>query len=187
MNIKKLNFKSDLSLYRQLSSEIIDKVGWGITNQIGLRSLSNSSDPWFDSVGSLFDRTTNTFKNTESNFNVWNLDPTNYIRQQIEKLQDIENINVGRIRIMKLLPKHGLSVHRDNEFRYHFVLKTNNKAYFSFNNNNNISTSDVTEVGTFYHIPADSHWYFVDTTKVHWVYNGGDDERIHIVVCGIPK
>ena len=36
-----------------------------------------------------------------------------------------------------------------------------------------------------YHLPMDGQWYKVDTTKTHWVYNGGDSPRIHLVVCAI--
>jgi hypothetical protein len=34
-----------------------------------------------------------------------------------------------------------------------------------------------------YHIPADGYFYKVDTTKDHFVYNGGWEPRIHLVIC----
>jgi hypothetical protein len=182
-NIKKLKLSSDLELCKKLSDEIVEQVGWGKTNQIGLRSRLNTEDQWFDGAGSLYDRGSSIFKNTESEFTEWNLGSNHYIRQQVERLQELEKFSAGRVRIMKLLPKTGLSVHSDNEVRYHLVLKTNNKAVFAFNNGMLPKLTDYTEMGTFYHIPADSHWYWIDTRQVHWVYNGGIEDRIHIVVC----
>jgi hypothetical protein len=163
-------------------------VGWGPTQQIGLRSRINSVNPWFDSAGSLHNQETNAQMNGECVFTVWNLDSDNYLRQEIEKLQELEKFLIGRVRIMKLFPLRGLSVHKDNEVRYHLVLKTNPMAYFAFSDKIEASLTDVTEMGKFYHIPSDGHWYFVDTTKPHWVFNGHKEEhRIHIVVCGIKQ
>ncbi len=34
-----------------------------------------------------------------------------------------------------------------------------------------------------YNIPADGSFYRVDTTKEHFVYNGGWEPRIHLVIC----
>jgi hypothetical protein len=185
MTIKKLSLQSNLALCQQISSDIEASVGWGHTNQIGLRCKINSVNPWFDSAGSLYNQETNSHVSSEYDFTVWNLDSDNYLRQQIEKLQELEKFSIGRVRIMNLLPLKGLSVHRDNEVRYHLVLKTNPKAYFSFSDKIEVSSNDVTEIGKFYHIPSDGHWYFVDTTKHHWVFNGHKKEnRIHIVVCG---
>ena len=184
MTIVKLDLHSNVETFQRECDSIINSVGWGNTHQIGLRSKPNSDNPWFDSTGSLYDRDTKLFTNSELDFNIWNLNSNNYIRQEIEKLQEKEKISIGRVRIMKLLPKIGLSIHRDNEFRYHLVLKTNPSAYFAFNETISPADTNVTEMGKFYHIPKDGFWYFVDTTKIHWVYNGGREDRIHIVVCG---
>jgi hypothetical protein len=184
MSIRKLELSSSVEMFQRECDNIINSVGWGHTHQIGLKSKPNSNNPWFDSVGSLYDMNTKLLVNSELDFNVWNLDSNSYIRQEIEKLQEKEKFSAGRVRIMKLLPKAGLSVHHDNEVRYHLVLKTNNRAFFAFNNGATPKLTDYTEMGTFYHVPADSHWYWVDTRQVHWVYNGGMEDRIHIVVCG---
>lgn len=185
MSIRKLVLSSSVEIVQRECDNIINSVGWGNTHQIGLKSKPNSDNPWFDSVGSLYDMNTKLPVNSELDFNVWNLDSNSYIRQEIEKLQEKEKISIGRVRIMKLLPKIGLSVHKDNEFRYHLVLKTNPSAYFAFNDTVSPLDTDVTEIGKFYHIPKDGFWYLVDTTKIHWVYNGGKEARLHIVVCGI--
>ena len=80
---------------------------------------------------------------------------------------------------MRLLPKTGLSVHSDTSERYHLVIKTNKDAFIA-QTMNNIGIAAVC-----YHIPADTTFYKVDTTKKHFVYNGGNEERIHLVIS--PK
>ena len=76
---------------------------------------------------------------------------------------------------MLLEPKKGLSIHKDFDFRYHLVLNTNANALFG-----ETMQGDVKAV--CYHIPADGHVYKVDTTREHFVYNGGWEDRIHLVI-----
>lgn len=188
MFIKKINLKSDINIINQELSKLVDQHTWGQFNQINLKSTEDSQDLWFGGSGSIYDRVKKIHNQKESDFTNWNLTTEWYVRQQIEILQKNINIKIGRIRFMKLMPKTGLSVHNDFEHRYHLVLKTNNYAYFgkTFKLKNtdpdNIETSLFS--GGVYHIPADGYWYEVDTTKEHWVYNGGAEERIHLVVCG---
>jgi hypothetical protein len=74
-----------------------------------------------------------------------------------------------------------LSVHKDKEIRYHLVLKTNNNSYIC--QHINASQNSLNPIAVCYHIPKDGNWYKVDTKRNHWVYNGGNEERIHLVVC----
>ena len=99
-----------------------------------------------------------------------------YILNELCKLQ---NIKIGRARFMRLLPKTGLTVHADNSERYHLVINTNKDAFIAQTMNN----GGIAAV--CYHIPADGYFYKVDTTKRHFVYNGGQVDRIHLVVS--PK
>lgn len=185
MFIKKLENKSNLGLVISEFDNILEKSTWGLKNQIGLKYRPDSVDPWFDSAGSLYDPKTQTNIANESSFTEWNIDEHSYIRQQITALENSNNFKSGRIRIMRLTPHHGLSVHKDAEFRYHLVLKTNPKAYIAHNvMDNNPDRSDLLSTAVCYHLPADGTWYKVDTREIHWVYNGGDVERIHLVVCG---
>jgi hypothetical protein len=140
---------------------------------------------WFDACGSLYDKIRSVKVSEEFDFTEWNLDQNSYIRQQIETLERNHNLTCGRVRIMRLLPHVGLSVHRDDEVRYHLVLKTNPKAYIAHNVvDNNPERSVLPTTSVCYHIPMDGYWYMVDTRQIHWVYNGGEEERIHLVVCG---
>jgi hypothetical protein len=62
------------------------------------------------------------------------------------------------------------------------VIKTNPHAYIAHEIIKKIDLSDVPMTGVTYHLPCDSSWYKVDTTQTHYVYNGGSEERIHLVV-----
>ena len=163
---------------------IISSVGWGKLNQIGLKARPNAENKWVDAAGSLYDRQLGISTASETDFSEWNLDSNSYIRQQIEMIERSHNFKSGRVRFMRLPPRNGLSVHRDDEVRFHLVLSTNIKSYIAHSvviDNPTLSVLPTTAV--CYHLPMDSNWYEVDTREIHWVYNGGDTERIHLVVC----
>lgn len=181
--INRLDLKCDITKIVDECQSIITEHGWGYKNQIGLNARIDALNQWHDSTGSLYDKIDKKFIANETDFSEWNLDENNYIRKQIELLQSVEGFKMGRIRIMRLHPHTGLSVHMDREVRFHMVLKTNRSAYFAFNNGV-LVPDNVSKMGEFYHIPKDGSWYKVDTKKMHWVYNGGEEERIHLVVCG---
>jgi hypothetical protein len=80
---------------------------------------------------------------------------------------------------MRLLPKTGLMMHQDAEKRIHLVITTNKGCF--------VSTPETVEDGADYqikgyHIPADTHFYKIDTTLYHFVYNAGNTERVHLVI-----
>lgn len=178
-HIKPTGIYASQSEINECVESIILKTGWGDTNQIGLKKRNSIiGDDWFDSTGRLYDRKTNTFRAKEEEFSLFNGIP-DVLLEQLQLLEKKENFVSGRIRIMKLMPKTGLTVHSDLETRYHYVVKTNDKSYMCFND---IDHSDSDCRAACYHIPQDQQWYFCDTTKTHWVYNGGDSDRIHIVV-----
>lgn len=185
MFIKKLEISSNPAAILFEFSKILEKATWGLKNQVGLKCRPGATDPWFDAVGSLYNQKSNTKIASESDFSEWILEDDSYIRQQISLLEASDNFKCGRVRIMRLLPHQGLSVHKDEEVRYHLVLKTNPKAYIAHRVvDNNPERSDVPTTAVCYHLPMNLKWYKVDTREVHWVYNGGDTERIHLVVCG---
>jgi len=179
MFIKKLDTVGDVELMNQSLSEILDVTDWGTKNQIGLNYRGGTTDTWHDAAGSLYVKNTGDFISDEYSFTEWNKLPQ-YLTSQLNLIVEQEKFKIGRVRFMRLLPKTGLSVHSDREFRYHFVVKTNQHAYIA----QDYSKSPVALKAVCFHIPADSHWYKVDTRMSHWVYNGGDEERIHLVVCG---
>lgn len=145
-------------------------------NQIGLTHRPDADNIILDAAGSLYDKERKQFIGKESDFTLWNPDTPQYTRTVLEQLSDHENTKFGRIRYMRLMPKTGLSVHPDLEKRYHLAIHTNKYAYFGHHIGQEISAN-------CYHIPADGYFYKVDTTKEHFVYNGGWEPRIHLVIC----
>lgn len=162
----------------QDASSIINLVGWGDKNQISLNSRPWDNDPWHDGAGSTINKRTGQKIMNEQDFTEWNPLPE-FIKKSLLELQSKEKIKFGRIRLMKLESHRGLSVHADFEKRYHYVIQTNIKCYFGFSQtqDQNVPTAIC------YHIPADGQWYHIDTTKLHFVYNGSNFDRIHLVVC----
>lgn len=179
--IQPTNFFSDYEKMRTDIFYIINKIGWNGVNQIGLNYRPGANNTWTDAVGSLFDRQTKERIGHEKDFSEFNELP-DYLVQQLTLLKNNQNCNYGRIRIMRLTPRTGLSVHEDCETRYHYVIETNNKSFFCFNTH---TPTKLAIKAQCFHLPKDGQWYHIDTTKTHWVYNGGDTERIHLVICSI--
>jgi Aspartyl/Asparaginyl beta-hydroxylase len=189
MFIKKLDITSDPNLVLSDLNNLLPIIPpdlWNNRNQIGLKYRNNSTDIWNDAVGSLYDRKNKTYTGHEYDFVNWSIDQDSYTRQAISTLETTLGIKTGRARFMRLAPRSGLTVHSDAEVRYHLVLKTNEFAYIGHKIVEiNATRCELPTTGINYHIPKDNTWYRVDTTQHHWVYNGGPDERIHLVVCGI--
>jgi hypothetical protein len=75
---------------------------------------------------------------------------------------------VGRVRILLKEPRTTLSWHRDPEPRLHLAILTNPGSI--------IVIDDEAK-----HIPSDGYVYFTNTRKYHNAFNGGEEDRIHLV------
>lgn len=180
--IQPTNFFSDLEqMYSDIYS-VIHKAGWNSYNQIGITYRPNAANPWTDAAGSLVNSITKIRSGYEKDFTLYNPIPE-YLKEQLELLRTNQNCKFGRIRIMRLSPKSGLSIHKDSEPRFHYVVDTNKKSFFCFNKDT--MGQDLEVRAECYHIPRDGQWYYVDTTKTHWVYNGGESDRVHLVVSAL--
>lgn len=181
--IDRTNTFADLNLMLNDLYSVTDYIGWpkkldeaGKTlssNQIGLNHRPQAQDQFLDNVGSLMGQTLA----KESEFTEFNSMLGKYTKDALERLQEEEQINLGRVRYMLLPEKSGLTVHTDMEIRYHYVLKTNPNAFFG----ECIEDSDFS--AKCYNIPADGFFYRVDTRLPHFVYNGSREPRIHLVIC----
>jgi hypothetical protein len=186
MFLKKLDICSDVNKIATELNTILNTNPWTDSNQIGIKFRPGALNPWRDAVGSLNDPVTRIRLANEVDFTEWVVDNTWYVRQQIHELENNLGIKTGRVRFMNLPPRRGLSVHRDLEVRYHLVLKTNTKSFMSLSSDMNVEyPSDLPVTALCFNMPQDGHWWRVDTTQTHWVYNGGDTNRIHLVVCGV--
>lgn len=132
-------------------------------------------DIWTDGTGNLYDPIKKQFFATEADFTEFNPYLGSYTKEVLLELADKEQFKLGRVRYMRLEPKKGLSIHKDFDDRYHFVIETNKNALFG-----EATDGDVRAV--CYNLPADGIAYKVDTTREHFVYNGGWEDRIHLVI-----
>lgn len=148
-------------------------------NQLGITYRKDATNIILDASGSLYDKQQQKFIAKESDFTEINPQVGEYTKTTIKDLAKRENTTFGRIRYMRLMPKIGLSIHPDLEMRYHYVLETNKYALFGD------ATPDGELTAKCYHMPADGHFYKVDTTREHFVFNGGWEPRIHLVICEV--
>ena len=88
----------------------------------------------------------------------------------IEEVYNIisKKYKLGRVRFLMKPPRSCLSWHRDPDKRIHIPIITN------------LGARMVIEDESF-HMPADGKVYITDNTKYHNFFNGGEQDRIHLV------
>jgi len=180
MFIEKIkNISVDLSRVVQDLDTVLTKIDWLPENQIGLTSRPDVDNIWKDNVGSLYDDDKRVELISENDFTILNPETPEYTKNILKKLADQEGFTLGRVRYMRLMPKQGLTVHYDTSERYHLVIKTNPYSYVAH-------TANAGSIKAMcYHLPDDSNFYRVNTRQEHFVYNGGTEPRIHLVICPI--
>ena len=77
---------------------------------------------------------------------------------------------LGRVRILLKEPRSTLSWHRDPEPRLHIPIITNPGCIMVIDN-------------VAKHMPADGSVRVTNNTKYHNAFNGGEENRIHLVAC----
>tara|TARA_B100001564_G_scaffold251178_1_gene213430 strand:- start:6 stop:647 length:642 start_codon:yes stop_codon:yes gene_type:complete len=77
---------------------------------------------------------------------------------------------LGRVRILLKEPRSTLSWHRDPEPRLHIPIITNPGCLMVIEN-------------VAKHMPADGSVWITNNTKYHNAFNGGEENRIHLVAC----
>ena len=81
-----------------------------------------------------------------------------------------KSFKLGRVRILLKEPRSTLSWHRDPEPRLHIPIITNKGCRMV-----------IEEVSK--HMPADGSVTITNNTKYHNFFNGGEQNRIHLVAC----
>ena len=178
MFIEKLNITADITQVLEDLKQIRKLTDWEPYNQISLVHRPDVKDPeqrWKDGTGSLFSKGKRLAR--EEDFTKLNKQVPPYTRQILKNLAAHENIQIGRARFMNLGFHRGLGVHQDESVRYHLVIRTHLFAYIAQ------SKPGQVEAATCYHLPADGYFYKVDTTVPHFVFNGDQKQRIHLVIC----
>ena len=89
-----------------------------------------------------------------------------YFKEMYDALT--KKYKLGRVRLLWKLPRTTLSWHRDPEPRLHIPIVSNFGARMCID----------TEV---HHMPADGSVWITDNTKYHNAFNGGEEDRIHLV------
>ena len=91
-----------------------------------------------------------------------------YFKEVYESLS--KKFKLGRVRILLKEPRSTLSWHRDPEPRLHIPIYTNPGA---------IMVVDTVAK----HMPADGSVWITNNTKYHNAFNGGEENRVHLVAC----
>ena len=81
-----------------------------------------------------------------------------------------KKFKLGRVRILLKEPRSTLSWHRDPEPRLHIPIITNPGCIMVIDN-------------VAKHMPADGSVWITNNTKYHNAFNGGEENRIHLVAC----
>ena len=91
-----------------------------------------------------------------------------YFKEVYDKLSS--QFKLGRVRILLKEPRSTLSWHRDPEPRLHVPIITNPGCIMVIEN-------------VAKHLPADGSVYITNNLKYHNAFNGGEENRVHLVAC----
>ena len=91
-----------------------------------------------------------------------------YFKEVYDKLSS--KFKLGRVRILLKEPRTTLSWHRDPEPRLHIPIITNPGCIQVIEN-------------VARHLPADGSVWITNNTKYHNAFNGGEENRVHLVAC----
>ena len=91
-----------------------------------------------------------------------------YFKEVYDKLSS--KFRLGRVRILLKEPRSTLSWHRDPEPRLHIPIITNPGCIMVIEN-------------VAKHLPANGSVYITNNVKYHNAFNGGEENRVHLVAC----
>ena len=91
-----------------------------------------------------------------------------YFKEVYEDLS--KRFKLGRVRLLLKEPRSTLSWHRDPEPRLHIPIYTNPGCLMVIDN-------------TAKHMPADGSVWVTNNLKYHNAFNGGEENRVHLVAC----
>jgi len=91
-----------------------------------------------------------------------------YFKEVYDELS--KRFKLGRVRILLKEPRSTLSWHRDPEPRLHIPIITNPGCIMVIDQKAK-------------HLPADGSAWITNNVKYHNAFNGGEEERVHLVAC----
>ena len=177
-NFKKLDIKFDIQKLQLATNELFSKMSWQQHVVKGVCMTQIPGDPSSadgdklrgvfytkpDSTGEEVKRENEVDESQYLEF-VEDFKGT-YFEEVYNELS--KKHKLGRVRLLLLEPRNSLSWHRDPEPRLHIPIFTNPGAH--------VVVDDKVK-----HLPADGGGWFTDTRNYHTVFNGGEENRIHLV------
>ena len=91
-----------------------------------------------------------------------------YFKEVYDKIK--KKYKLGRVRLLLKEPRSTLSWHRDPEPRLHIPIYTNLGCIMVIDN-------------VAHHMPADGSVWITNNIKYHNAFNGGEENRVHLVAC----
>ena len=91
-----------------------------------------------------------------------------YFKEVFDELK--KYYKLGRVRLLLKEPRSTLSWHRDPEPRLHIPIVTNPGCLMVIDK-------------TAHHMPADGSVWVTNNLKYHNAFNGGEENRVHLVAC----
>ena len=183
-DFQKQNVRFDISKLRQACDDVLKIKGFdtslGIPHFAGISLNQIPGDPdsiksnmvrgvyWTkpDSSGKevVRDVTINESKYTEFVEDFKNT----YFKEVYDELS--KRFKLGRVRLLLKEPRSTLSCHRDPEPRLHIPIYTNPGAIMV-----------IDKIAQ--HMPADGSVWITNNKKYHNAFNGGEENRVHLVAC----
>ena len=177
-NFNKLPVEFDIDELQSATNELFSKMSWKQHIVKGLCMTQIPGDPSSadgdklrgvfytkpDSTGKEVKRENNIDESQYTEF-VEDFKGT-YFEEVYNKLS--EKYILGRVRLLLIEPRTSLSWHRDPEPRIHIAVHTNPGAFLVVDEK-------------LMNIPADGSAWFTDTRNYHGAFNGGEENRIHLV------
>ena len=91
-----------------------------------------------------------------------------YFKEVFDELR--KHYKLGRVRLLLKEPRSTLSWHRDPEPRLHIPIHTNPGCLMVIDR-------------AAQHMPADGGVWITNNVKYHNAFNGGEENRVHLVAC----
>ena len=178
MNFEKLEIKFDIQKLQLATNELFSQMSWQQHVVKGLCMTQIPGDPssadgdklrgvFYTKPDSTGEEVQREIAIDESHYTEFVEDfKGTYFEEVYNELS--KKHKLGRVRLLLLEPRNSLSWHRDPEPRLHIPIFTNPGAH--------VVVDDRVK-----HLPADGGVWFTDTRNYHTVFNGGEENRIHLV------
>ena len=182
-DFQKQDIKFDITRLKQSYKEIIKTKKFedaGVSNFGAISLTQIPGDPesikGSNARGVFWTKPDQSGKEVSRDVNIYEESYSEFIKEYentyFKEVYDIlsSQYKLGRVRILLKQPRSTLSWHRDPEPRLHIPIITNPGCIMV-----------IDKVAQ--HMPADGSVWITNNTKYHNAFNGGEEDRIHLVAC----